>query len=228
MAKNYGPRLIIAGLLVILFVVMYQMGIMNYLTINYFQERIESIKIFIDQHYVAAALSFFGLLVAGVSFSLPLGVVMPVVGGFLFGWIPGALISIVGAALGAIISFLAARYLIGDFFQEKFSDRLEKFNKELDEYGFLYLLGLHFFPITPFFVLNILTAMTRLPLFTFVWTTFVGLSPSFIIYSYFGSSVSDLNDIHLKNIIIPLILLKILSATTLLVGRFGKRFIKPS
>ena len=128
----------------------------------------------------------------------------------------------IGATLGATISFLIARYIFKKIIHDHFGPKLQTFNHELQEYGHLYLLGLHFFPITPFFILNLLAGVTHVSLWTFVWTTIVGVSPAFCIYSYFGqglTSINNVTDIISAKFIVPFFALKGLSIITVLIGR---------
>jgi len=225
-------RLIFLGVLISLVLVLYKMGIMNYTNLEYVEAHIGAAKAYVSAHYWYAIAIYIGVFSFGVACSLPLGVLVPILGGMLLGWIPGALCSVISATIGGTAAFLTSRYLLGDLVQARFGDRLAKFNAELDQYGYLYLLGLHFFPITPFFVLNIISGLTKIPLFTFFWTTVVGVFPAFTIYSYIGDHLSSLSQLKLAasaKIVAAFVLLKVLSALTLVVGRFsGKWFKKTS
>lgn len=227
--KSYRNRIILLSAILLGFVVLYKMGVFSYFSTDYLQKNIEVIRAFIDQNYCTSACFYIGSLSIAIACSIPLGILLPICGGFLFGWLPGLLYSIAAATLGGTIAFLISRYLIGHYFQKRFGERLEKFNHELDQYGYLYLLGLHFFPITPFFVLNIVSGLTRIPLVTFLWTTVVGVAPAFAIYSYLGNQLTDLSQVKAAlslKIGVAFIALKVLSVCTLLIGRFGKKLIK--
>jgi uncharacterized membrane protein YdjX (TVP38/TMEM64 family) len=224
--KSYTGRLLLFALLAAVIFILYNKGIGAYITIEYFKQNIALIQEAIHAHYFRSVIIFIASLTVGAALSLPLGVIVPLAGGMLFGFFPGGLYAVIGATIGGMIAFLSSRYLIGEFFQERFKERLHKFNHELHEYGYIYLLGLHFFPVTPFFVLNILSGLTKVPVFTFFWTTIVGVSPSFFIYSYIGSHLVEINefkDIFSKQLIFAFIALKLLSAATILIGRFSKK-----
>lgn len=226
---SYRNRLILLGLFVLTVFILYQMDVANYISADYLQKNIDVIKGYIEQNYCLSVLCYIALLSLVIACSIPLGILLPIFGGFLFGWLPGLLYSIAAASIGGTIAFLVSRYLIGEYFQKRFGPRLEKFNTELDQYGYLYLLGLHFFPVTPFFVLNILSGLTRIPIVTFLWTTVVGVAPAFAIYSYLGNQLSSLTEFRSTlsiKIVIAFVALKVLSVTTLLIGRFGKKLVK--
>lgn len=225
--NSYRIRLLIIGLIFLAFFALYQMGVTSFLTAEYLQSHIDWMRAYVHENYASSIALYITLFSLGVACSLPFGVLLPIVGGMLLGWIPGALCSILSATIGGTLAFLASRYLIGNMFQERFGARLAQFNHELDQYGYLYLLGLHFFPVTPFFILNILSGLTTIPLFTFVWTTVVGVAPAFTMYSFIGTRLASLTEFSLTTsteIMIAFVALKALSAATLVIGRFGKQW----
>ena len=67
----------------------------------------------------------------------------------------------IGATIGAIMAFLVARYLIGDWLQKRYAERLASFNKEIAENGYNYLLTLRLIPVFPFFLVNIFAGITK-------------------------------------------------------------------
>ena len=225
-------RFFILIFIVIALIGLYYQGMFNFFTFEYFKEHLVAVQQHIQDNYVLSVLIFIVALTCAVALSVPLGVLTPLTSGLLFGWIPGSLYGIMGATCGATIAFLTSRYFVGEYVQHKFVDRLKAFNHELERYGYIYLLGLHFFPITPFFILNLLAGLTRLSLWTFVWTTVVGIAPSFFIYTFIGNQITEINqftDLLSGKVFIAFILLKILSLTTIAIGRFGpliKKYIK--
>lgn len=228
-SRSIQNKIILVLSIILTFFVLHHFGYTQYISADYIKKYAAWAKQFVGTYYIETVLGFIGTLACAVASSLPLGILIPILGGFLFGWIPGVIYSIVGATIGAIIAFLAIRYLFGRYFQTRFAERLQSFNKELETYGYLYLLGLHFFPITPFFILNGLAALTQISFSTFVWTTIVGVAPAYTLYAYIGHQVTEidkLSDVLSKEIAIAFIGLKVLSALTLLIGRFGHKLKK--
>jgi uncharacterized membrane protein YdjX (TVP38/TMEM64 family) len=222
--QSHHRRFIILGLIVLVVIALYFGGVFDFFTFEFFKHHLEEARNFVHDNYALAVAAFIGALTGAVTLCIPLGVLTPLIAGMLFGWLPGASYAIIGATLGATIVFLMSRYLIGEFFQHRFGDRLKAFNHELKQYGYIYLLGLHFFPITPFFILNILAGLTTLSAWTFIWTTIVGVLPSYLIYTYIGNEireVSELADLLSGKIVIAFLLLKVLSLVTISIGRFG-------
>lgn len=224
MKKNYKTRALIFLCLVGLAFILHNLGFTGYFSSDYLKYYADTAKGFIATEYAKSVFYFIGLLTLLIAFSVPVGILIPIIGGFLFGWLPGALYANIGATLGATASFLLSRYFIGDYIQERFTSRLERFNKEFKKYGHIYLVGLHFFPITPFFILNILAGATTIGLWTFIWTTAAGVTPAYLIYTYIGHQVTSMHEfsaIVSTKILIAFVVLKILSLATLYIGRFG-------
>ena len=93
-----------------------------------------------------------------VALSVPGGVVLTIAGGFLFGTWLGALCAVIGATLGAIGIFLAARAGLGGLARRAgpFIGRLEAgFRAD----AFNYLLVLRLVPIFPFWLVNLVPAL---------------------------------------------------------------------
>ena len=144
-------------------------------------------------HPLVSALSFIASYVLVAGLSIPGAALLTMAGGVVFGTIVAAVYVNIGATLGATLAFLVARYLAGEWVQAKYGDKLEGFNRELDRNASSYLLGLRLAPVFPFFLINILSGLTRVHLGTFVWTTSLGIIPGSLLYSYAGRQLGSIN-----------------------------------
>lgn len=181
----------------------------DYFTIDQIQQHKEQLLSFIKTHYIQAVLTFISLYIATALF-LPGALALTVAGGMMFGAFSAALYANIGATTGAVLAFLAARFVIGGWVQERFKEQLHQFNHELSQRGHNYLLILRILPIAPFFVINYCAGLTKIPLKTFVWTTFVGMVPGSLIYAYIGEQLRYINaasDIFSGKILLALLLL---------------------
>lgn len=161
-----------------------------------------------------AAIAFVAIYIAAVALSIPGATVLSLIGGFLFGPFIGLLLINVSATAGALLIFLAARYLFGNSIQEKYPDKLARFNSELARNGTNYLLTLRLIPIFPFFLINLFAGFTRIPVLTFLWTTALGIIPGSFVYAYLGYSGTTIEpgeSILSPQIILALVLLGLLS-----------------
>ncbi len=144
-------------------------------------------------HPLVSALSFIASYVLVAGLSIPGAALLTMAGGVVFGTIVAAVYVNIGATLGATLAFLVARYLAGEWVQAKYGDKLEGFNRELDRNASSYLLGLRLAPVFPFFLINILSGLTRVRVGTFVWTTSLGIIPGSLLYSYAGRQLGSIN-----------------------------------
>jgi uncharacterized membrane protein YdjX (TVP38/TMEM64 family) len=151
--------------------------------------------------------------IGAVALSIPGASILSILGGFFFGAILATIYINIGATIGAFIIFIAARFFIGEMVQKKYSEKLEKFNREMEENGTNYLITLRLIPIFPFFLINLFAGVTKVKPLTFLWTTSVGIIPGSFAYAYSGFAVAKLGAEPgvPKNIIFAFLLLAVLS-----------------
>lgn len=149
---------------------------------------------FRDAHYALTALSLIVAYTVIVAFSLPGATIATLAGGFLFGVFPGVLCNLTGATLGATLIFLAARCGLG----ERLAARLDASDGRMkrvmvgihdNELSFLFLIRL--VPMVPFFVANLVPALVGVSLARFVFTTFFGIIPGALVYTWVGAGLGD-------------------------------------
>lgn len=148
---------------------------------------------FVEARAVLAAPLFILAYIAVVAFSIPGATVLTLLGGFLFGPFLGTLLVNVGASAGALLIFLAARYVMRDALLQRYGPQLARLNAEIKQNGASYLLTLRFIPIFPFFLINLLAGLTPVSWFTYLWTTAVGIIPGSFVYALLGSSGASLD-----------------------------------
>jgi len=183
----------------------------DYLSLHNVKQQKEQLLAFIRTHYLQAVFSYIGLYICTALF-LPGALALTVAGGMMFGTIPAALYTNIGATAGAVTAFLAARFVIGSWLQERFRQQLYSFNLEVSSHGKNYLLMLRILPLAPFFVINYCAGLTRIPLKTFVWTTSLGIFPGSLIHAFIGEQlreVSEPADVFSGKIMLALLLLSI-------------------
>jgi uncharacterized membrane protein YdjX (TVP38/TMEM64 family) len=143
-------------------------------------------------HQVLTILSFMGIYIAAVAFSLPGAVWLTLVGGFIFGIGLGTLIVVFSATIGASLLFMIARYALSDYFHEKIGTTIQKMEDGFKENAFSYLMVLRLIPLFPFWLVNLVPALLGVPLKTFFVATFLGIIPGSFVYSIVGSGINEL------------------------------------
>lgn len=134
---------------------------------------------------------FLGLFVLVVLFSLPSSV-MTVVGGALFGFWGGLALNLVGATVGAIAGFWAARRWGRDRLERRLHPRLLSLNTQMAESGFFCLFFLRFAGVFPFAAVNYTAGLSRIRFRDFVAGTVAGMGPGMAVYTYLGASLTEI------------------------------------
>ncbi len=176
----------------------------------------------VSNNYGQSVALYIGLYVLAVVSFLPIVAIMSIIGGFLFGTVEGTIFTNIGATVGATLAFLITRYFLGSYVQERFRNRLVPFNAAIEENMISYLLFIHFIAVIPFPLVNLLAALTRVPLWTFIWTTSVGIIPGSFVYVYAGHQLLMLErarDILSWNIIGAFAALALLALVPLIIKR---------
>ena len=139
-----------------------------------------------------AYLIFFVIYAVVTAFSVPLGWVLTVVGGFLFGTVAAAVTVILGATVGAVCLFLAARYALYDVLHAKAGPALLKMEQGFKENALSYLLVLRLVPLFPFWLVNLVPALLDVPLKIYVIATFIGIIPGTFVYASVGNGLGEI------------------------------------
>ncbi|NOX72427.1 MAG: TVP38/TMEM64 family protein, partial [Alphaproteobacteria bacterium] len=186
------------------------------------------------QNFVLAALAFITIYVVIVAFSLPGAAIASLTGGFLFGLFPGALFNIGAATIGATLIFLAARYGLGAQLSRKMdaSEGAVKAIKDgLRENELSYLFIMRLVPAIPFFAANLIPALVGVRLGRFVFTTFFGIIPGGVVYTWIGAGLGEvfargempnLGIIFEPMILGPILGLSALAALPIILKKFKK------
>ena len=133
---------------------------------------------------------FFLLYVAVTGLSIPGAAIMSLVAGALFGVVAGTLIVSFASTMGATLAFLSSRYVLRDWVQGKFGERLRAVDDGLEKDGAFYLFTLRLIPVFPFFVINLLMGLTRIKTGTFFWVSQIGMLPATIVFVNAGTQIS--------------------------------------
>jgi len=216
-------RLFVFTVFIGLLFLIHFLGFNSHLTLEYVQEQGHRLRQFVAAYYFFSVALYLGLFFTAVIFFIPITALLNIVAGFLYGVWFGALYAIIGTTVGGSALFLLIRYLVGDSVQRRYANQLATFNNELAIYGHYYLLMLQLFPMTPTFIINTCSGLTKLSLWTFMWTTAVGVLPGTLVYTMWGDQlkyITSLRDIASWPIIIAFMLLGILSVVPMFFRRY--------
>ena len=192
--SNFGKiliALIIAGALGAFFY--FDLG--RFLSLNTLKENRDHLLAFTEANHAAAVGLFILAYIAVTGLSLPGAVILTLAGGFMFGAVFGTLFVNLGATTGATLAFLAARYLLRDWVEQKLGKWLGPVQQGFTNNAFSYLMTLRLIPLFPFFVVNLVSGLTRMNLATYVTATALGIIPGSFVYAYAGRQLGTINSL---------------------------------
>lgn len=204
----------------------------DYLSFDALRENREALLAWRDGNYVVAALVFMAIYAAATALSFPGGLALTLTGGFLFGtWFGGAF-AVIGASIGAVAIFLAAKTGLGDALRARTGGFLKKMEAGFRENEISFLLLLRLVPAVPFFVANVAPAFLGASTTHYAWTTFVGIIPGALVYASVGAGLGavfaagedpNFGLIFEPQVLGPLLGLAALSALPIIIKAIRKR-----
>ena len=114
-------------------------------------------------------------------------------------------VSVPQATLGATLAFLSSRYLLRDWIQTKFGDKLATINKGVEKDGAFYLFSLRLIPVFPFFLINLLMGLTPMSVSRYYITSQIGMLPGTAVFLNAGTQLAEIDS--LSGIVSPSVLL---------------------
>lgn len=194
--KKYIKYLIIAASVIGIILAVRSSGLTDCLTLSYINGNKSYLQGLLDEHYWASVAAYIALYAGLVALAVPGTVVLMLAGGFFFGVIPTVIFGICGALIGSLIYFLMVRYVFADMLREKYAALYDKFDRQFSRDGISYLLMLHFFPITPFLVINTLAGLSSISIWSFLGATALGILPVSLVYAYAGRQLHTIHSVH--------------------------------
>ena len=156
-----------------------------------------------EQPFTVAAV-YFLIYVLATALSIPGAVIITLAGGAIFGLWQGLLIVSFASTVGATLAFLASRFLLRDWVEARFGQRLADINAGVNREGGFYLFTLRLIPVVPFFLINLLMGLTRMKLWTYYWVSQIGMLAGTAVYVNAGTQLAQLDSV--KGILSPALL----------------------
>ena len=203
----------------------------RYFTFEMLSRHRAELVAWVAANHMLAGIAFVAGYAVAVAFSLPVAVFLTPSGGFLFGPWLGAALSVVGATLGAVAVFVAARTAFRDLFRARAGETLKSLEAGFARDDFSYLLFLRLVPVFPFWLVNIVPALLGMKLARFSAATLIGIVPGAIVYASLGAGFGALFDSGQKpdfgivfeaRILLPLLGLAALSLMPIVYRRLKK------
>jgi len=222
---NQG-KFAVAGLIACAIGAFFFFDLGRFLSLDALKENRDHLLAFTEANYAVAVVLFILTYIVVTGLSLPGAVILTLAGGFLFGSLLGALFVNLGATTGATLAFLAARYLLRDWVEQKFGAWLGPLQQGFAKNSFSYLMTLRLIPLFPFFVINLVSGLTRMNLGSYIAATALGIIPGSFVYAYAGrqlGTINTLKEIASPNVIGAFVLLGLLALTPIIYKRFTEK-----
>jgi uncharacterized membrane protein YdjX (TVP38/TMEM64 family) len=200
----------------------------RYLSLDGLKSNRDHLLAFTEANYTTAVAIFVVAYCTVVGLSLPGGAIMTLAGGFLFGSVLGTLYVNVGATVGATLAFLVARYLLRDWVEQKFGSRLGPIQEGFARNAFSYLMTLRLIPLFPFFLVNMVSGLTRVSVGTYMAATSLGIIPGSFVFAYAGrqlGTINSLKEIASPNVLMAFTLLGLLALVPILYKKFAGKAV---
>ncbi len=170
-------------------------GALDYLSFEALGRNREWLAAKVADFGLAAPLVFILVYAACTALSLPTGLLLSTLGGFLFGTLWGGFYNVVGATLGATLVFLAARTFLGDLLRGKAGSALQKLEAGFREDALSYMLVLRLVPLFPFWLVNLAPAFLGVRASVFMIGTFLGIIPGALVFASVGTGLGAILDV---------------------------------
>ena len=184
-------RLVLFALIAAAVAAFFAFDLHRYFTLDFFKAQQAAIDTYYRAHPIQTAAIYFAIYVVVTGLSLPGAAVMTLAGGAIFGLLWGTVIVSFASTIGATLAFLASRFLLRDWVQSKFGDKLKTFNDGVAKEGAFYLFALRLVPAFPFVAINLLMGLAPIRTWTYLWVSQLGMLAGTIVYVYAGTTLGE-------------------------------------
>ena len=196
MMATPSKKLLWAGVIVVVLAVVlgyWHFGLGALLTLDHLKASRDALVGAYQARPLPTVLSFFAVYVAATAVSIPGAVVLTLAAGAMFGLWVGLVVVSFASSLGALLAFLASRYLLRDAVQSRFGKSLAPMNEGIARDGTFYLLTLRLVPVFPFWLINLLMGLTPIGAARFYVVSQIGMLAGTIVYVNAGSELAAIS-----------------------------------
>ena len=133
--KSKAPRIILVLVLIGLIAAFFIFDLKQYLSFEFLKAKQGDFQSYYADNQILTIAIYFLIYVATTALSLPGAAILTLAGGALFGNLVGTVTVSFASTIGATLAFLASRYVLRDYVQEKFGNRLRTINKGIETEG---------------------------------------------------------------------------------------------
>ena len=194
-------KLLLVVVVVALVAAFFAFDLGQYLTLDYLKGKQAAITAYYQTNPMQTIAVFMAFYIAAIALSFPGATLLTLVAGAVFGLLTGTIIVSFASSIGATLAFLVSRYVLRDWVQAKFGDRLKPINDGVAKEGGFYLFTMRLVPAFPFFLINLVMGLTQIKTWTFYWVSQLGMLLGTIVYVNAGTQLSTITT--LRGILAP-------------------------
>ena len=195
MKKEHINKIVIVIILIGLIAAFKIFSLGDYFSLAYIKESQERFEVLYSENRAAVIAGYMALYILVTSLSLPGAAVLTLAGGALFGLIAGTVIVSFASTIGATLACFVSRFILRDWIQKKFGDKLKTVNEGREKEGALYLFTVRLIPIFPFWLINLVIGLTKMPLKTFYWVSQIGMLAGTMVFVNAGKELAKIDSL---------------------------------
>ena len=167
----------------------------EFFTVDFYETQRDAIAEFQNENPWLVVFVFFVIYVLVTGTSLPGAAILTLVAGALFGLVQGVILVSFASSIGATMAFTITRYLFRDVVRQRFGQYLRAIDRGVEREGAFYLFALRLVPAVPFFVVNLVMALTPIQTWRFYWVSQIGMLFGTIVYVNAGSELGQIESL---------------------------------
>ncbi|CEG21759.1 TVP38/TMEM64 family inner membrane protein YdjZ [Planococcus massiliensis] len=162
-------------------------GAVYWISRSVFQLDAQAVRSWILSFGVAAPLIYIAVYTVRPLVLFPASI-LSIAGGLAFGPWMGTFYTIIGASLGAMLSFVLAKKIGVRLGKKEWPENRKKIQTQMERNGFFYVLALRLFPGFSFDLVSYSAAIAKVRFVPFSIATIIGIIPGTFALNFVGSS----------------------------------------
>lgn len=195
MTKKHTSKVILVLLFVLAVVLFHVYGLSEYFTLEWIKSKQADFALYREANPLLTAALFFGVYVTVVAFSVPGATVMTLLAGALFEFGEGLILISFASTIGATFAFWVSRWVLYDWVQESFGEKVRPINEGFEREGGFYLFSLRLIPLFPFFLVNLAMGLTPIKSWKYFWISQIGMLPGTAVFVFAGTELAKLDSL---------------------------------
>ena len=195
MNKKIITRLIVLSIVAVLAILFFVFDLGQYLTLAQLKARQQSLNAYYTEHTALTIGLYMGAYILMAALSLPGAAIMTLAGAVIFGLWVGLVVVSFASTIGATLAFLVSRFLLRDYVQKRFGEKMKAINAGIRRDGPFYLFTLRLVPIFPFFIINLVMGLTPIRTGIYYLVSQIGMLPGTFVYVNAGTQLAQIESL---------------------------------